>query len=330
MPIQSATESNWIAFPNLDWKFNLDDSIDLFGLNIKFYGLLIAIGFSLAILYGVKRAKHFDIDPDRMIDVALIVTPLAFIGARLYYVFFSGDPSYFENPLTILMVWKGGLGIYGGVITAFGVGILACKLRKVNLWAMFDVTALGFLIGQCIGRWGNFFNQEAFGGNTNLPWAMTGDVIQSGVNGAGYDPALPVHPTFLYESLWNAVGFVALHFLSKKRQYDGQMALGYVAWYGLGRTFIEGLRMDSLYWGSFRVSQVLAAATCFVAVAILLFMAFRKHDRAKLYSNVMAETLAAEAAAKAEKKTCPCKKAAEEAPIEEAPAEEEKQETTEE
>ena len=281
MPIQSATESNWIAFPNLDWKFNLDDSIDLFGLNIKFYGLLIAIGFSLAILYGVKRAKHFDIDPDRMIDVALIVTPLAFIGARLYYVFFSGDPSYFENPLTILMVWKGGLGIYGGVITAFGVGILACKLRKVNLWAMFDVTALGFLIGQCIGRWGNFFNQEAFGGNTDLPWGMTGNIIQNGHPNFLYDHAGLVHPTFLYESLWCLLGFILLHILSKKcYKFKGQIFCGYAVWYGTGRFLIESLRTDSLMVGPFRVSQLVALAA--VAGGVALFLILRHLSRTKV------------------------------------------------
>ena len=288
MPIQSATESNWIAFPNLDWKFNLDDSINLFGLNIKFYGLLIAIGFSLAILYGVKRAKHFGIDPDRMIDVALIVTPLAFIGARLYYVFFSANLSeYLADPITILMVWKGGLGIYGGVITAFGVGILACKLCKVNLWAMFDVTALGFLIGQCIGRWGNFFNQEAFGGNTDLPWGMTGNLIgHPGMpHGSGYDPTGLVHPTFLYESLWCLLGFILLHILSKKcYKFKGQIFCGYAVWYGTGRFLIESLRTDSLMVGPFRVSQLVALAA--VAGGVALFFILRHLSHTKVYLMV--------------------------------------------
>ena len=175
------------------------------------------------------------------------------------------------------------------------VGVIIFALvKKIKLPALLDLVAISFLIGQSIGRWGNFFNREAFGEPTEF-------FLRMGINGVYY------HPTFLYESLWNTVGFVALHFLSKKRQYDGQIALGYVAWYGLGRTFIEGLRMDSLYWGDIRISQLLAAITCFLAAGVLLFMAFRRHDRANLFGNIMADTLAAEAAAKAEKK-CRCKK----------------------
>ena len=279
MPLlQAASDTqNWIAFPNLDWKFNLDDSFHLFGtsIKIKFYGLLIAIGFSLAIIYGVKRAKHFDIDPDRMIDVALITTPLAFIGARLYYVFFSGDPSYFEDPITILQIWKGGLGIYGGVIVAFVVGPLVCKWRKVHPLAMMDLAAIGFLIGQCLGRWGNFFNQEAFGGNTDLPWGMTGNIIGDVAmpHGSGYDPAGLVHPTFLYESLWCLAGFILLHILSKKcYKFKGQMFCSYAVWYGTGRLMIESLRTDSLMVGPFRVSQLVALAAIIGGTALYIVL----------------------------------------------------------
>ncbi len=281
MPLQTAAQNNWIAFPNLDWKFDLSNSFSLFGVNIKFYGLLIAIGFSLAILYGVKRAKFFGIDPDRMIDVALIVTPIAFVGARLYYVFFSANlADYLADPISILKVWEGGLGIYGGVITAFAIGILACKWRKVSLWAMFDVTALGFLIGQCIGRWGNFFNQEAFGGNTDLPWGMTGNLIQQGLHGNGFDPDGLVHPTFLYESLWCLAGFILLHILSKKcYKFRGQIFCGYAVWYGTGRFLIESLRTDSLMVGPFRVSQLIAVAA--VASGVALFFLLRHLSRTK-------------------------------------------------
>lgn len=275
------SQSNWIAFPNLDWKFNLNESFSLFGFNIKFYGLLIAIGFSLAILYGIKQAKFFDIDPDRMIDVALIVTPLAFIGARLYYVFFSPNlAGYLADPVTILEVWKGGLGIYGGVIVAFVAGPLVCRWRRVHPLAMMDVASIGFLIGQCIGRWGNFFNQEAFGGNTTLPWGMTGNLIAAGKHGEGFDPTGLVHPTFLYESLWCLAGFVLLHILSKKcYKFKGQIFCGYAIWYGTGRFFIESLRTDSLVLGPFRVSQLvaLAAITVGVALSIVLWRLSRKY-----------------------------------------------------
>ena len=262
---------NWIAFPNLDWKFNLNETFSLFGLEIKWYGLLIAIGFSLAVIYGLKRAKYFDIDPDRMIDLALVTTPLAFVGARLYYVFFSDHVAdYLADPISILMVWKGGLGIYGAILVTFIVGPLMCKWRKVNLWAMFDITSLGFLIGQCIGRWGNFFNQEAFGGNTTLPWGMTGNLIAAGQHGEGFDPTGLVHPTFLYESLWCLIGFILLHILSKKcYKFKGQIFCCYAVWYGTGRFLIESLRTDSLMVGPFRVSQLVALGA--IAVGAILY-----------------------------------------------------------
>ena len=219
----------------------------------------------------------------------------------------------------MLYIWEGGLAIYGGVIgAAIGIVVL-CLIKKIRMGAVFDITALGFMIGQSVGRWGNFFNREAFGSYCNNIFAMRiekyhlsipdkitpqfqekWDMLTSQATAGGYEGFIQVHPTFLYESLWNIVGFVALHFLSKKRKYDGQIALAYVAWYGLGRTFIEGYRMDSLYLGNFRVSQLLAAATCFIAVAILVWQAFRYHDPKKLYANVAAEEVEKEAALKEE------------------------------
>ena len=278
MPI--TTLSSFIEFPNLGWKFHINDSIHLFGdISIKWYGLLIAVGFLLAVLYGLKRAEEFGIDPDRMIDVALLTVPVAFVGARLYYVFFSDSVAeYLADPISILKVWEGGLGIYGGIIVAFVFGPLMCKLRKVKIWAMFDLTALGFLIGQSIGRWGNFFNQEAFGGNTDLPWAMTGDIIQAGYNGSGYDPTQPVHPTFLYESLWCILGFLLLHILSKRivRRFDGMIFCGYMVWYGAGRFAIESLRTDSLMAGTMRTSQLVAILA--ILLGIVLFFVLRRYS----------------------------------------------------
>ena len=213
---------SFVEFPKLGLKFGISDILfqfDLFGqtITIRWYGLIIALGFLLAMIYGLKRAKQFDIDPDRMIDVVLVSALFAFVGARLYFVLFSDQRAeFFANPLSILEVWKGGLGIYGGIIFAFLTALWMCRLRKVNTLAMFDLASLGFLIGQGIGRWGNFFNQEAFGGNTDLPWGMTGSVIMQGLKGDGYDPSLPVHPTFLYESLWCLLGLLILHIVSKK------------------------------------------------------------------------------------------------------------------
>ena len=268
-----------LEFPGLGLKFNYRSEFPLFNtsLTIKWYGILIAVGFLLAVVYALRRVKDFDIDPDRMIDVVLVCTVLAFVGARLYYVLFSVGAereAFFENPITMLYIWEGGIGIYGGLIAAFLSGLLMCRIRKVNTLAMFDLASLGFLIGQGVGRWGNFINQEAFGGNTTLPWGMTGDRIAAGVNGSGYDPALPVHPTFLYESLWCILGFVLLHILSKKAyRFKGQIFSLYLVWYGTGRFFIELLRTDSLMLGNMKVS-------CFVAVlavlaGIMLYLIFR-------------------------------------------------------
>ena len=176
---------NYISFPELGWTFPVSPEIvsfELFGLDIsiRWYGLLIAIGFLLAIVYAFRRAGEFSLKTDPMIDVVLVCTVMAFIGARLYYVLFSEDRAdYFSDPITILQVWKGGLAIYGGVIGAFVTALWMCPLRKVDTLRMFDLAAPGFLIGQAIGRWGNFFNQEAFGGNTVLPWGMTGSWISS-------------------------------------------------------------------------------------------------------------------------------------------------------
>ncbi|MBQ8495251.1 MAG: prolipoprotein diacylglyceryl transferase [Clostridia bacterium] len=284
---------HWIEFPALGWHFSINDTLVSFGnFSIKYYGLLIALGFLLAVIYAYKRMPQFGLCAEgtakdevvnRVFDVVLVSTLLAFIGARLYYVLFSEDRAwYFESPVRILQIWNGGLGIYGGIILAFVTGLIMCRVRKVNTPAMFDMASLGFLIGQGIGRWGNFFNQEAFGANTTLPWGMTGDVIQSGkhindtLGVAGFDPSLPVHPTFLYESLWCLLGFVLLHIMSKKfYKFKGQIFSSYIIWYGIGRFMIEGLRTDSLYLGSMKVSQLVAVVMVLVGVGLLF--AFHAH-----------------------------------------------------
>lgn len=276
-----------ISFPGLGLELDPPSTIQLGPLTIHFYGLIIAVGMLLAVLYASKRSKEFGLKEDDLIDGVLWVAPFAIICARLYYCIFEWD-QYASNPISILYIWNGGLAIYGGVLGAvIGLSVF-CKVRKIKATAMMDVVSLGLLIGQLVGRWGNFMNREAFG-------APTDSFLRMGLYNTATGAVEYYHPTFLYESLWNFVGFLLLHFLSKKRKYDGQVALGYVAWYGLGRAFIEGLRMDSLYWGPFRVSQVLAGVSCVAAVAVLLWQGFRPHDPAKMLVNQAKEAKSEEA-----------------------------------
>ncbi len=270
-----------ISFPGLGIEINPGRVLDLGFFQINYYGLIIAIGLALAAIYGLRRCNQFGFKQDDVIDGALLIIPFAVICTRLYYCAFQWE-HYKDNPISILYIWEGGLAIYGGVIGAV-IGIIAyCAYKKLSILAAFDMVGICFLIGQAIGRWGNFFNREAFG-------SATDGFLRMGLFNTYTQSWEYHHPTFLYESLWNAAGFALLHFLSKKRQYDGQIGLLYVAWYGLGRAFIEGLRTDSLYWGDFRVSQVLALVSFVLAAGILIFQAFRKHDKSKLYVNRISE-----------------------------------------
>ena len=282
------TNYSVISFPGLGIEINPIRTLSIGPFSIHLYGLIIAVGMFLAVIYACKRCRQFGLTADDLTDGVLWIVPLAILCARLYYCIFQWD-SYKANPISILYIWHGGLAIYGGVIgAALGI-LLFARLKKVKIGAVLDITSLGFLIGQSIGRWGNFFNREAFGEETD-------NFLRMGLTNAATGVTRYYHPTFLYESVWNAIGFVLLHYLSKKRKYDGQIALGYLAWYGLGRTFIEGLRTDSLYLGSFRVSQLLAAVTCFCGVALLMLFAFRDHDPAKLQANIFAAQEAAKEA----------------------------------
>ena len=256
-----------VYFPNLGWSFDLNPvAFSIGNLTFRWYGVLIAIGFLLALLYAFSRIKEFGLDSDRAIDVILAGTIGSIIGARAYYVIFQWS-EFKDDPVSIFEIWNGGLAIYGGLIGAFLVGGLFCKLRKVKILPMFDLVCSALLIGQSIGRWGNFINVEAFGCNTTLPWGMTSASIknylaehQAALEAIGMtiDPSLPVHPTFLYESLWSLIGFILIALYIKHRRFDGEIMLVYSGWYGLGRMFIEGLRTDSLMIGTLRVSQVLA------------------------------------------------------------------------
>lgn len=247
------------------------------GWSVYWYGILIALGFTLALVYGYLNAKRFGIDTDRMLDVILVTVPLAILCARAYYVIFDGVKLTSIADFFGLGDSKGfsGLAIYGGVIGAFGVGALMCKLRKINILDMFDLAALGFLIGQGVGRWGNFVNQEAYGGFTGSKW--WGMMSNQTIYEMGSSDL--VHPCFLYESVWCFLGLIILHKLSKNRKFKGETFLMYCAWYGFGRGFIELLRTDSLMLGKIKVSCLLAF-TLFIASVILIFvLRSRKKDQ---------------------------------------------------
>ncbi len=288
-----------VKFPGLGFGVELNRvAFTVLGRPVYWYGILFGLSFIAAALYIVKRVKEFGLDADRMIDVLLGTVIGGIIGARLYYVAFSWD-TYQGNLMKIINVREGGLALYGGVIGAALAGYLMCRLRGVKFIPLCDLFFSGMLLAQAIGRWGNFVNVEAFGSNTTAPWGMTSDSIVRylewqkevlAASGVIIDPAMPVHPTFFYESAWCLIGFAVLAVFTKRRRYDGQLSLMYLGWYGLGRFFIEGLRTDSLMWGGVRVSQALAGLCVVIAVALLLY--FRQKIKAaedpefmKLYVN---------------------------------------------
>lgn len=271
----AAVDPNRIRFPKLGLELTVNSTaFTVFGFTVTWYGILITAGMMLAMLYVFSRMRKFGIDSDRAIDGIIGGIVGGIIGARIYYVIFHWD-HYAGDWKAIFNIRNGGLAIYGGLIGALLVGAVICKLRKVRLLPMIDVVSLGFLIGQCIGRWGNFTNHEAFGSNTDNIFGMTSGKIQSWIKANYTDGSViadqPVHPCFFYESMWCLLGFILLHFVSKKwRKFDGQIFLMYVIWYGSGRFFIESLRTDSLYAGTLKISQVVAVISVAAALILLL------------------------------------------------------------
>ncbi len=269
---------NLVEFPGLGLSFEINNvAFTIFGVPIYWYGVFIGVGMLLAVLFAFKNATRFGVDSDRMIDVITVGLICAIVGGRLYYVAFS-DLEY-KTFFDFINLRAGGIAIYGGIIGGFlGAGI-TCKIRKVPVLPLFDLAGMGFLIGQALGRWGNFFNQEAFGTNTTLPWGMISPATTNylqwnqaalAADGIMVDPFAPVHPTFLYESLWCILGFVLLALYKNRRKFNGEIILLYVMWYGLGRAFIEGLRTDSLMISGIgmRASQLLAATSALVALLV--------------------------------------------------------------
>jgi len=272
-----------ISFPLFGNSFSITatESFNIFGLTLHWYGTIIAVGFLLAVIYVSKRGRQFGLTQDNIIDMLICAVPSAVVGARLYYVIFNYS-IYKDNFWDIFKIWNGGLAIYGAIIGAVIAVIIYCKIKKMPMGPFFDLGSLGLLIGQAVGRWGNFINREAFGRETSIFCRM--GLTDSAGN------TIYVHPTFLYESLWNLLGLLLLHIFSKssKRRYDGQLFAMYVAWYGFGRMLIEGLRTDSLYLFNtgLRVSQVLGGLSVVAALVYLAVNGSRPHDPDKMYVNI--------------------------------------------
>lgn len=260
-----------VSFPAFGWEFKIDPvAFSIGGINIRWYGIIIAVGLLLAVLYAYFSAPRYNVERNTLFDCVLVGLISGVIGARAYYVLFRLD-YYIAHPDEIIMISNGGLAIYGGIILGLLGGCIMAKIKKAKILPILDIAVMGFLIGQGLGRWGNFFNQEAFGTPTNLPWGMMSENTDM----------IAVHPCFLYESLWCLLGFALLHFWGRKHQkYAGQIFYMYIVWYGFERMIVEGLRTDSLYlpFWDLRVSQVLSAVILIVGV-VLLIVNRKKEDR---------------------------------------------------
>ncbi len=298
---------NTVTFPGLGLEFTLDRvAVTLFGRPIYWYAIIIVCGFLLAWFYCSRKAPKLGIRSDDLVDLLLFAVPLALVGARLYYIIFYLDQFRGADGSLdfgkMVRVWDGGLAIYGGVIVALVVLFFVCRHKKIPFLAFADLGVFGLLIGQCIGRWGNFVNVECYGGVTELPWRMCSPKIaaelygQGLVDAAGYqqvlDGTLGVHPTFLYESLWNLAGFIVLVLVCRfLRKFDGQLFFTYLAWYGIGRGVIEGMRTDSLYFmnTTIRVSQLVGFVSGLIGIVlIVLFLTVWKRGPEDLWVNRVA------------------------------------------
>lgn len=301
---------NEVFFPGLGLEFTLNRvAFQVLGRPVYWYGIIIACGLLLAVWLCSKWGKRFGITEDQITDMMLWALPIALVSIRAYYVIFnlsmyrSSDGSIDWG--AVFRYSDGGLAVYGGIISSVIVLLVFCKVKKIDFFAFADLGVHGLFIGQLVGRWGNFMNVEAYGGLTALPWRMCSDSIAGELYTKGIltdlesyqavlEGTLGVHPTFLYESLWNFVGLLLVYHMGKKRKFDGQCFLFYVFWYGLGRTWIEGLRTDSLYLyvgSNIRVSQLVAAVS---ALAAGLVLAWRLHQVRQVSETLYVDRLARE------------------------------------
>ncbi len=278
---------NKISFPGLGiGEFTVNENAFL---GIKWYGVIICLGMIVAVSYIYFRTKKQKLLLDDLLDIALFTIPLGVLGARLYYIFTdNGGGSMFskvmandnlnlgEKLLELINIRGGGLAIYGGIIGGFITVLLVCRYKKINFLKFLDATGPAVMIAQAIGRWGNFFNAEAYGAETTLPWRMG---ILPNIH-SSYEMHY-YHPTFLYESLWNVTGFVLINIFYKKKKFDGQWFLSYIAWYGLGRAFIELLRTDSLWIfnHTVRVSTLVGGLSCAAAVGTMIWLYIKNKDK---------------------------------------------------
>jgi len=281
--------THWISFPGLGIKpFEINSvAFTLFGKDIAWYALIICFGMILGVSYAVKKGKDYGINTDTFLDMILFAVPIGIVGARVYYVVMKLED--YDSFLDMIAIWKGGLAIYGGIIAGLITIIIFARVKKLDLFTILDAAAPGVMIGQMIGRWGNFMNAEAHGGLTDLPWRMGISYFEDS------DP-LCYHPTFLYESLWNLIGFLIIHFvITKIKKTDGTVFCFYLGWYGLGRSFIELLRTDSLYITLFgnelRVSSLVGAISVVASVVLFLILRFRANEAetSESYANVFTE-----------------------------------------
>ncbi|MBE6596412.1 MAG: prolipoprotein diacylglyceryl transferase [Ruminococcaceae bacterium] len=268
-----------ISFPGLgidNFKVN-PVAIDLGKIEIRWYALIITLGMILAAVYCIFRAKQEGISMDNLFDMVLFGILFGIVGARTYYVLMKLDT--YDSFLEMIAIWKGGLAIYGGIIGGALTILVICKIRKINPFKALDMAAPAVMIGQILGRWGNFFNGEAYG--TKVAADSILYPLRMGLlpNIDSYSVMYYYHPTFFYESLWNLVGFILINLVYKKKKFDGQIFYMYISWYGFGRMFIEGLRTDSLYIGEFRVSQVVAFICVIVGVIMLIYNLLRERRR---------------------------------------------------
>ena len=297
-----------VWFPGLGIdKFKINPvAFSIGDMTVAWYSLIIATGMIFAALYVWFRFKENGLSVDDLLDFALFVIPSGIVGARLYYVIFSFD-HYKNNLLEIFNIRQGGLAIYGGIIAGGIAAVLVARHKKINLFKILDILAPAVMMAQAIGRWGNFMNVEAFGGPTTLPWRMCGKRITDNFIYKGLvdikDIALlesgeiGAHPTFLYESLWNIIGFLAIYFLfvrtKKLHKINGQIFYSYLIWYGLGRFWIEGLRSDSLYLieDVIRISQLIALLSFIAGVGLMIYglMRYKKTGKGAAYPVAVAQ-----------------------------------------